>query len=349
MVMYAVELARDATTAIIETRLNELGPTSVAGTPGKPLFSKKEQKQFRQEIAERTEALLRREVFLLFDATYHEVGAALEIPGTVMIPEPGDEEAASAVARSARELFTKFDADDSGDLDRSEVVDLVVRLGKALSEAELTAAMGAMDADGDGRVDIDEFETWWSTDGVQLLAEADVMQASGKKKKSKGKGKKKKEKKGKGEQDLDDEFANPLTLSTDAFEQEGRPGSPTGTPAESPTGSPTSQSLVRQSTMTFDMEGDAQSPMASMDDKEKKKKGKKKKRFLKKGKGNKEADDDFANPLATTTTTFDVEGDGRSPTASMDSQAQAAPQAVEQPGVASVAASTVDDGQSDSV
>ena len=101
--------------------------------------------------------------------------------------------------------------------------------------------------------------------------------------------------------------------------------------------------------MTFDMEGDAQSPMASMDDKEKKKKGKKKKRFLKKGKGNKEADDDFANPLATTTATFDVEGDGRSPTASMDSQAQAAPQAVEQPGVASVSASTVDDGQSDSV
>ena len=93
MVRYAVQLADDVISPVIEKRLNEVGPTSVAGTPGKPLFSKKEIKALRTEIDERKEALLQKEVNLLLRSAYNELREGLEIPGTVMILEPGDGEA----------------------------------------------------------------------------------------------------------------------------------------------------------------------------------------------------------------------------------------------------------------
>jgi hypothetical protein len=92
-VRYAVQLADDVISPVIEKRLNEVGPTSVAGTPGKPLFSKKEIKALRTEIDERKEALLQKEVNLLLRSAYNELREGLEIPGTVMILEPGDGEA----------------------------------------------------------------------------------------------------------------------------------------------------------------------------------------------------------------------------------------------------------------
>lgn len=45
----------------------------------------------------------------------------------------------------ARELFQKIDVNGDGTLDRSEIAGLAVRLGKTLSEADLTAAMAEMD------------------------------------------------------------------------------------------------------------------------------------------------------------------------------------------------------------
>jgi hypothetical protein len=88
-----------------------------------------------------------------------------------MIPEVGDTEAEHTVGQLARDLFTKFDVDGNGDLSRTELVDLVVRLGKCLSEEELSEAMASMDTDGDGRIEIDEFEEWWSHTGIQMLVD----------------------------------------------------------------------------------------------------------------------------------------------------------------------------------
>lgn len=45
----------------------------------------------------------------------------------------------------ARELFQQIDVNGDGTLDRSEIAGLATRLGKSLSEAELTAAMKEMD------------------------------------------------------------------------------------------------------------------------------------------------------------------------------------------------------------
>lgn len=45
----------------------------------------------------------------------------------------------------ARELFKLIDVNGDGSLDRSEIAGLATRLGKSLSEAELTAAMAEMD------------------------------------------------------------------------------------------------------------------------------------------------------------------------------------------------------------
>jgi hypothetical protein len=171
MVEYAVLLAQEATDPLIDKRLNEVGPTSVAGTPGKPIFSKKEQQALRSEVAERTQSMLRTEVQQLFDDAYEELGRVLTIPGTVMIPEVGDTEAEHTVGKLARDLFIQFDADGDGDLSRSELEHLVVRLGKCLSKQELSAAMVSMDTDGNGRIAIDEFEEWWSHTGIQMLVD----------------------------------------------------------------------------------------------------------------------------------------------------------------------------------
>eukprot|EP01043_Picozoa_sp_COSAG02_P028332 COSAG02_NODE_1713_length_11220_cov_4.344663_1_plen_677_part_00 len=61
-----------------------------------------------------------------------------------------------------RRLFDKMDADSSGDLDREEVSTLAKTLGAELEdEASIDAAMAAMDADGNGSVEFDEFRAWY--------------------------------------------------------------------------------------------------------------------------------------------------------------------------------------------
>ena len=45
----------------------------------------------------------------------------------------------------ARELFQQIDVNGDGTLDRSEIAGLATRLGKSLTEKELTAAMSEMD------------------------------------------------------------------------------------------------------------------------------------------------------------------------------------------------------------
>lgn len=81
--------------------------------------------------------------------------------------------ARSRLARVSK-LFAEVDRDGSGLLDRAEVAELAGKLGMPLeTEAELTEAMGRMDADGSGDVDLEEFKLWWDR---QLDADAGDLQ-----------------------------------------------------------------------------------------------------------------------------------------------------------------------------
>ena len=46
-------------------------------------------------------------------------------------------------------------------MDRDELRQLVARLGKRLTDQQLSEAMDEMDEDGSGEVDYEEFEEWW--------------------------------------------------------------------------------------------------------------------------------------------------------------------------------------------
>jgi NAD-dependent SIR2 family protein deacetylase len=89
--------------------------------------------------------------------------------------EPRQAEAAAAAAAAAarqqreaqaRAVFERADSDGDGELDRAEVKAAGVLLGRCwLGDADVDAAMAAMDADGDGRVTFQEFKVWWEDDG----------------------------------------------------------------------------------------------------------------------------------------------------------------------------------------
>ena len=54
--------------------------------------------------------------------------------------------------RRVEALFREMDQDNSGTLDRSEVSQLSIKLGKSLGDAELDEAMNGMDTSGNGTV-----------------------------------------------------------------------------------------------------------------------------------------------------------------------------------------------------
>ena len=58
---------------------------------------------------------------------------------------------------ACRALFDRIDVDASGTLDRKEISMLATKMGRGLKADELDAAMSAMDIDGNGTVDFDEF------------------------------------------------------------------------------------------------------------------------------------------------------------------------------------------------
>ena len=69
-----------------------------------------------------------------------------------------------------RDLFHKYDADGSGELDITEVALFVTALrgGLGVKQSEVRAALNAIDEDGNGTVDEQEFVNWWmDTDGGQ--------------------------------------------------------------------------------------------------------------------------------------------------------------------------------------
>lgn len=71
--------------------------------------------------------------------------------------------------QQTRDLFEDIDVDRSGLLDRGEMGSLVKLLGFDMSPAEIDRAMAAMDTDGSGEIDFQEFWKWWTDDSTRSM------------------------------------------------------------------------------------------------------------------------------------------------------------------------------------
>ena len=61
-----------------------------------------------------------------------------------------------------RENYDHFDANSDGFIDKSEFGELCAALGAGLSDEEVDVGFDAIDLDGNGVIDFDEFQAWWS-------------------------------------------------------------------------------------------------------------------------------------------------------------------------------------------
>ncbi len=69
-------------------------------------------------------------------------------------------EAREELARSAAEAFRRVDIDGSGTIDKTELKILCQELGIGINVRQLNAAWRWMDKDGDGRMELHEFDAW---------------------------------------------------------------------------------------------------------------------------------------------------------------------------------------------
>jgi len=60
------------------------------------------------------------------------------------------------------DIFRHFDKDNSGAIDVKELNALMEALGADIEQAELDIAITALDADGNGKIELDEFRAWWN-------------------------------------------------------------------------------------------------------------------------------------------------------------------------------------------
>ena len=71
------------------------------------------------------------------------------------------------------DLWTTYDVDSSGDLDREEVRTVLKKMGRLVTEVKLDRAFEDMDVNGDGLVTFDEFVVWW--DAQEGVIESDEV------------------------------------------------------------------------------------------------------------------------------------------------------------------------------
>jgi Ca2+-binding EF-hand superfamily protein len=62
-----------------------------------------------------------------------------------------------------RAAFDMFDADQSGSIDAREFQSLCFEIGEVLNKRQVAAAVQAIDRDGSGAIEFDEFAMWWVT------------------------------------------------------------------------------------------------------------------------------------------------------------------------------------------
>lgn len=69
----------------------------------------------------------------------------------------------SKETESLREAFNKFDKDQSGSIEESEIIQLAKELGHEVTLEEVQAIFREIDTNKDKKISFDEFVIWWST------------------------------------------------------------------------------------------------------------------------------------------------------------------------------------------
>jgi hypothetical protein len=77
-----------------------------------------------------------------------------------------------------RVIWETVDTDGGGTLGREELREVLVQMGRSVTEEQLTATMEQVDRDGSGEVEFDEFERWWTTAGQHDIAVADDVKSA---------------------------------------------------------------------------------------------------------------------------------------------------------------------------
>lgn len=62
-----------------------------------------------------------------------------------------------------KKLFNIVDSDGSGYIDKSEMIELLNKLGKTLSDDEINDGFNSIDIDASGHIDFDEFFAWYKS------------------------------------------------------------------------------------------------------------------------------------------------------------------------------------------
>ncbi len=79
-----------------------------------------------------------------------------------MALNPGLLRAGSTKKSMADIMFEKFDADQSGTIDDGEMHLLCNKMGYLITAAETKLVVKALDLDGSGKIDKNEFKIWWN-------------------------------------------------------------------------------------------------------------------------------------------------------------------------------------------
>lgn len=66
-------------------------------------------------------------------------------------------------------IFQKYDRDNSGNIDRTELAVVLEDLGVPVTEERLTLAFQEMDANNDGNISFEEFSKWWLGEAVSYV------------------------------------------------------------------------------------------------------------------------------------------------------------------------------------
>ncbi len=61
-----------------------------------------------------------------------------------------------------RDRFQRVDSDANGRIDEAEMGRLLDELGVGFTEAQVRAAFSAIDVNGSGQIELEEFRAWWT-------------------------------------------------------------------------------------------------------------------------------------------------------------------------------------------